>query len=352
MYFHHPLYEEEIRAASAAPWIPWEELEGASLLVTGATGLIGTCLIDLLMEHNRESGRKPVEIWALGRSRERLRRRFADYEGEAAFHFLIQDICTPLPPDRGFSYIINGASNAHPAAYSSDPVGTILTNVQGLSSLLAHAVQHGTRRVLEISSVEIYGQNRGDAMCFSEEYCGNIDCNTVRAGYPESKRVCEALCQAYRKQYGLAVCIARPSRVYGPTMLEADNKATAQFIRHAVQGENIVLKSSGKQRYSYTYALDAATAFLTILLRGEDGEAYNIADSRSTLTLMELAEKAAHLGSSRVIHAAASPTEDAGFSHLENGVMDAGKLQALGWRAATGIDDGLSRTVRILREEN
>lgn len=351
MFLKHALYREDIEQAAKISWLPWEKLHGESVLVTGATGLIGTCLIDILMEHNRISGEAPIEVYALGRSEARLLERFSEWKDSPAFHTVIQDIRSPLPEDLAFSYMINGASNAHPAAYARNPVGTILINIEGLNSLLSHAAAHGTKRVLEVTSIEVYGQNRGDVDAFTEDYCGFIDCNKARSGYPESKRVCEALCQSYRAQHGLSVCIARPSRVYGPTMLKDDNKATAQFIHNVLRGEDIVLKSSGKQRYSYTYMLDVATAFLTILLLGEDGEAYNIADDHSIVTLGGLAERMAEQNGCKVVYDIPNASEAAGFSNLLNGVMDAEKLKALGWTAMVDMDNGIRRTISILKEQ-
>lgn len=349
MYFSSPLYQEDIRRAARVSFLPWESLQGESVLITGATGLIGTCLIDILMERSRLFPESPIEIYALGRSRERLEARFPDYLDDPRFHLLVQDIRSPLPESLSFTYMINGASNAHPAAYARDPVGTIFINIEGLHSLLSHAANHGTRRVLEVTSIEVYGQNRGDAEAFTEDYCGDLDCNTVRAGYPESKRVCEALCQAYRAQYGLSVTIARPSRVYGPTMLAEDNKAIAQFIHNVVQGEDIVLKSHGKQRYSYTYMLDVATAFLAVLLCGKDGEAYNVADEHSVVTLGGLAEAMARENGCQVVYDLSADTGAAGYSNLLNGVMDAEKLRALGWQAMVPLEEGVKKTIGILK---
>lgn len=351
MFCHHPLYLEDVQKAAHAEWIPWERLHGESVLITGATGLIGTCLIDILMEHNRTSSEEDIQVYALGRSQARLMERFAQWADSEAFHTVVQDVRTPLPDHLSFSYVINGASNAHPAAYAEDPVGTILINIQGLQNILSHAVAHGTKRVLEVTSIEVYGQNRGDVDAFAEDYCGFINCNMARSGYPESKRVCEALCQSYRAQYGVSVCIARPSRSYGPTMIQADNKATAQFINNVLRGEDIVLKSNGKQRYSYTYMMDVATAFLTILLKGEDGEAYNVADDHSVVTLAGLAECMAKQNGCKVVFDLPKASEAAGYSNLLDGVMKAEKLKALGWNAMVDMEHGIARTIEILGAE-
>ena len=228
MFCNHSLYRNDIQTAASLSFIPWDKLHGTSILITGATGLIGTCLIDILMEHNRMNVSDPITVYALGRSQERLHLRFADYEADSSFHYVVQDIRAPLPDDLTFTYMINGASNAHPAAYAKDPGGYYFDSTfRGLPRYCLTRSPMAQNECWKFRRSKYMDKNRGDVEAFDESYCGFIDCNTARAGYPESKRVCEALCQSYRNQYGLSVCIARPSRVYGPTMLQEDNKATA-----------------------------------------------------------------------------------------------------------------------------
>ena len=78
-------------------------------------------------------------------------------------------------------------------SYASDPIGTIMTNIAGTQHILDYAVKANSEKVLFLSTVEIYGENRGDLDKFTEDYCGYIDCNTLRAGYPEGKRASESL---------------------------------------------------------------------------------------------------------------------------------------------------------------
>lgn len=123
------------------------------------------------------------------------------------------------------------ASNTHPRDYAADPIGTVLTGVVGTKNALDYAVLCGAKRSVFLSSVEIYGENRGDTDKFSEDYLGYIDCNTLRAGYPEGKRAGEALCQAYIEKYGMDIVIPRICRVYGPSMLKTDSKALASLSK-------------------------------------------------------------------------------------------------------------------------
>ena len=198
----------------------------------------------------------------------------------------------------------------------------------------------------------MYGENRGDAELFDEDYCGYINCNTLRAGYPESKRCGEALCQAYKSQKGLDVCVARLTRSYGPTMIMSDTKAVSQFIKKGVAGEDIVLKSEGTQYYSYTYTADAASGLLWILLAGESGEAYNIADISGDITLKDLASIIAEMNGKKVVFELPDAVEAAGYSRATKARLDGSKIRALGWKPMYNIKTGMERTVKILRSIN
>ena len=344
-------YMEDVRAVAELP-LPWEQMENSAVLISGATGLVGSCLVDVLQYRNRFFGMNCL-VYALGRSEEKARSRFAPYWESGLLQFIPYDINKPLVrPEIGtVDYVLHLASNTHPVAYATDPIGTITTNILGTGNMLEFACAHHARRVAFTSSNEIYGENRGDTELFREDYCGYIDSNTLRAGYPESKRCGEALCQAYIRQKGLDVVLPRPTRSYGPTMLMSDTKAISQFIKKAVAGEDIVLKSEGTQFYSYMYVSDTVSGLLTILLRGECGEAYNIAEQRSDITLRDLAAILAETAGRSVVFELPDAVEAAGYSKATKARLDGSKLQDLGWFPRYAIREGLERTVRILKSE-
>ncbi len=323
--------------------LPWEELEGKTVLISGATGMIGSFLIHVLMQ--RDEVRK---ILAVSRSERMARERLGEYWDTGRFVYVPRDINLPLGDLPGADYVLHLASNTHPVAYASDPIGTITANITGTQSLLEYACSSRAERFLFASSVEIYGENRGDTEYFDEGYCGYIDCNTLRAGYPESKRAGEALCQAYRKAKGLDVVIARLARTYGPTMLLSDTKAISQFIRNGIARQDIVLKSEGNQLYSYSYVADAVSGLLTVLLKGEDGEAYNIAGKGSDVTLRELAELAAAAAGTKVVFDLPGETEKAGYSKATKALLCSDKLEKLGWSAHWDIGRGLLDTISAI----
>jgi len=323
-----------------------ERFKNKVFFITGASGLIGTFLVDALMKADIN-----VKIYAVGRSEEKARKRFSDYWNSADFSFVKQDVNLPIDADIECDYIIHGASNTHPIAYSSDPIGTINANVVGTRNILEFAATRSNNpRVMFMSSVEVYGENRGDAEKFDENYCGYIDCNTVRAGYPESKRLGEAMCQAYIKAKNIDIVIPRFSRTYGPTMSDGDSKAIAQFIKKALGKEDIVLKSKGEQLYSYTYVADAAAAVLHILLYGKIGEAYNVSDENSEIMLKDLAKILADIAGTKVVFELPDKVESAGYSTATKAVLDSAKLRQIGWESRYDIKTGLEETVRILEE--
>ena len=361
--------------------LPWEEMDGRSILISGATGMIGSTLIDVLMMRNRGAAAASLEaagkdnaaglrIFALGRSVEKAKNRFREYWEDPRFAFVQCDINDRESLERACAeagicesqdgsdqnatgtvdYVFHAASNTHPVAYANDPIGTVVTNIIGLDNLLHFASEHGCRRFLFASSNEIYGENRGDAELFDEKYCGYIDCNTMRAGYPESKRAGEALCQAYIRQKKLDVVIPRFTRSFGPSLLSTDTKALSQFIRKGVAREDIVLKSAGTQFFSYTYVCDAVSGLLYCLWKGTCGEAYNIADVSCDITLRDLAQTIADSVGTKVIFDLPDAVEAAGYSKATKARLDSTKLQGLGWKAQFDIKTALDHTIGIMRE--
>lgn len=342
-------YMEDVLRVAGTP-LPWDKLQNKSLLLSGATGLLGSFLVDTIMEKNTQG--LGCAVYALGRSAAKAEERFSKWWGNEKLRFLNYDVNKLFVRDElgKVDFVLHLASNTHPMQYAKDPIGTIMTNIIGLRNMLDFAVEHHAERFAFTSSNEIYGENRGDTELFAEDYCGYIDSNTLRAGYPESKRCGEALCQAYRVQKGLDVVIPRFTRSYGPTIQKTDTKAISQFIQKGVAGEDIVLKSAGTQNYSYTYMADAIYGLLTILLKGESGEAYNIADEQSYITLKDLSQIIADYAGTKVVFEIPDAVEASGYSKATKALLDGSKIKKLGWTPFYDIERGIVRTISILRE--
>lgn len=338
--------EEIIKSSS------WVFLKKKKILIIGASGLIGTYMVDLLMELNAKR-EVDVSVYALCRNRQKAQERFKEYMGSNLFNLFFRDINNADELDDidiTFDYVIHGASNTHPYLYRSRPIETIMSNVIGTYNLLnkIHIAENG--RFMFCSSVEIYGEALSDSDLFDEGYCGYIDCNSLRAGYPESKRTGEALCQAFIEEDGLDIVIVRLSRVYGSTMQWEDSRAISQFIKKAAKNDDIVLKSNGSQTYSYTYIADAVTAIMFILSKGKSGEAYNISGLESDISLLELANILSEQNNIRVVREEVDLKEAKGYSKATRAVLDISKIEGLGWHPKYSIENGLKNTVYDMQD--
>lgn len=329
--------------------IECEELAGKTVVITGATGMIGSCLVDALAVYN--GSHEPCRIVAIGRREEAARRRFGYCWEEPWFTYLCQNVCDePMNwPDR-VDYVIHAASNADPLNFAKAPVDTLMANVLGTDRLLKAGMQWGMTRFLYVSSGEMYGQPDAEQNDFLESYCGPIDHSSPRACYPAGKRAAEVLCQCYRTQYGADCVIVRPCHTFGPTMTAGDSRAVSEFLRNAAAGKNIGMKSAGLVERSHCYVVDAADAIFRVLLHGESGGAWNIADPACKMTIRDFAFACAEAGGTQVIFENPSDLELKGYSKISRQVLSADKLQSLGWSGQKQGSDAIRETVEILRE--
>ena len=326
-------YRQDLARAAQKVAMP----KGSRVLIAGATGLIGGCLTDMLMAHS------DCEVYALGRNRQRAQQRFSEWWTDGRFHFLTHDVCEPLMLDVDVRYVIHAASPASPNAFQQQPVEVMKSNLYGLCNLVDYGLGHNMERMVYVSSGEVYGE--GDGCVFSEQSCGYIDMLSPRSCYPQSKRAAETLCAAYGKEYGAKIVVARPCHTYGPWFTESDNRAYAQFIRNVLRGENIVMQSQGSQYRSWLYVVDCAAAILLLLQKGEAGEAYNVANEGSNITIRQLAEKIAAIAQRQVV----MPATDAGnTTPITKAVFTTGKLEQLGWKPLFDMDEGLRHTLQTL----
>ena len=339
----HPLYLDDLNRAGAGLG-DVSGLTGRRVLITGVTGMIGACLADMLTLLNDQHG-LGMTLYGVSRRPEAFADRFPGVTLVAAD---LNAGSEALPPA---DIVVHAASNAHPAAFATDPVGTMLCNLRGTLTLLERLRKAGHGRLLFISTGEICGDNPAVTDGFSETDFGRVDSMNPRACYPESKRAAETLCASYAAQYGVDAVVARLSYVYGPTLSDANTRADAQFLRNALAGQDIVLKSDGAQVRTYTYVTEAVAGLVTILLRGRTGEAYNVASRLGTVSIRGYAEALARAAGVRVRFELPSEQERRSFSAVSRAVQKGDKLEALGWRSAVGPEEGLRHTLEIKRAQ-
>lgn len=318
-----------------------------SILITGATGMIGSSVTEILLYLNREQNTE-TKLYLAGRNKKKLQNRFYEWKEGLDYFFVPFDAAKINTIDIKADYIIHGASPADPASYNHEPVETMMANIFGLKSMLDLAKEQGSQRVLYISSSEVYGKKKSNKP-YSETDYGYVDISNPRACYPSAKRASETLCAAYKKEYNVDYVIVRPGHVYGPSITTTDSRASAQFTKRAAAGENIILKSAGSQMRSYCYTLDCASAILTVLLNGKSGEAYNISNPDSICSIRTIAEVFAAESGNMVIFENPSDEEKAGYNLMDNSSLSADKIYGLGWHGWFNIEYGVKETLKFYR---
>lgn len=344
-YLQNTLYKDDI--AAACKNIPaFERLYETRILITGATGLVGSFLVDMLRYMNRYHMAQ-IQIFAASRSYQKLEERFGKEEND--LHYVVADICGEFRFDLSVDYVIHAAANSYPALFREDPAGTIMKSVEGTRNVLDFAQNCGAKRFLFVSSGEVYGQYKTKGSGHKETENGTVDILSARSCYPLGKQVAENLCICYAEQYHLPIVIARLCHTFGPNALESDNRAHMQFIRSAASHKNSVLNSEGLQERSYLYIADSAAAIFTVLLHGQEKNVYNIA-SQETITIRGFAETCATVSDNEVDMRLAKNESKIEKSPINRQVLDGYKLRKLGWKAQFSIREGISHSVQILRD--
>lgn len=321
-----------------------EKLKGSRILITGATGTIGSFVADMLFKNNQENDAN-TSVLVAGRDMDQLNSMYGTFEGFTALTYNLEEkIKFDVPVD----YMIHCAGNAHPAAFNSDPVGTIVGNINSTYNLLEYGRTHGTARLLYVSSGEVYGQGDTELEEFEETYAGYLNIQSPRSCYPSSKRTAENLCASYSRQYGLETVVVRPCHTYGPWITSSDNRANVQFMNNVLNSEDIVMKSAGDQMRSYNYVADCASALLTVLINGNSGEAYNLANPECRVTIAEFADIVARTANRKVVFETPDSADIANRSPIARQVLATGKIEALGWKGNFSVQRGVQHTIDIL----
>lgn len=281
---NNPVFIQDMEYLCSLPLM--EELRGRTVLVTGATGLIGSTLASAFLR--AQDGR--IRVIACVRDREKAERLFGSLD-RGNLDYLVADILS-MPNEKLFvpvDYVVHAASQTSSRAFVERPADTIFTAVEGTRRALEFASANEVRRFVYLSTMEVYGTPADDGK-IDESHGTDLDTMQPRSCYPESKRLCENLCASWQKQYGLPVRVLRLTQTFGPGVRYDDGRVFAEFARCALEGRDIVLKTAGETKRSYLYTADAASAILTVLLRGEDGRAYNAANEDTYCSIREMAE--------------------------------------------------------------
>jgi nucleoside-diphosphate-sugar epimerase len=327
-YLKNEIYRSDVETA-VLNIVGLEYFNNKNVMVIGASGLIGSFIVDCLL-CAYEKG-VSADIYAVGRDRKRLSDRFG--EETDRLHFIEGDVVS-LDVGIGVDVIIHCASYAYPRAFREKPVETMLGNTVGTYRVMETARNNPGCRVLYISSGE------------AQEHVDNL---TVRACYPVGKMAAETLCLSYVEEYGVDVVIARLCHTFGGNFTKTDNRATVQFMTNAAKGSDIVLNSSGSQIRSYAYAPDSVSALLTLVAKGDKGKMYGVAADEAC-SIREFAQMCGEAAGVKTIVKEASTIEKAEATPITRQIVDNTDLKLLGWKPSFTIEQGVKRSIEILRQ--
>jgi UDP-glucuronate decarboxylase len=326
---------------------PWKNLEGKNILISGANGFIPSGMVETILFLNETKFENKSTIIGLVRNEARATKRFNYYRDRDELNFLVQDICNPIDIEGEVDFIIHAASQASPKFYNIDPVGTLCPNVIGTYHLLELARKKEVEKFLFFSSGEVYGEVKADKIPTKEDDYGYLDPTDIRSCYAESKRMGENMCVSWFKQYGVPAKIVRPFHTYGPGMNLNDGRVFADFVSNIVNQQNIIMKSNGKAIRTFCYLADAITGFFTVLLKGQDGESYNVSNDNGVISIISLAEKLVKLFPEYNLKVIEEKRQDPNYleSKITKNCPDISKIRSLGWEPHYSIEKGFKRTI-------
>lgn len=350
MWLDNGVFREDLEACAAASFIPWEEFKDKTVLITGSTGLIGFTMVCSLLYANIKHNLN-MKIVALVRNMNKAQKMFTKQLEEKLPLVLLEGTVEDLPEiTETIDYIIHGANPTSSSYFLEKPVETIQTGVFGTDNLLKLARAHNVKGFVFLSSLEVYGTPTAEKI-LEETMESYINLMLARSSYPESKRLSEMLCTAYYYEYGVPARSVRLAQTFGPGVLMDDMRVFAEFSRCVVEGRDIVLKTEGKTRRQYVYTMDAITAILTVLLKGESAQSYNVANQETFCSIREMAEMVANKIAKGTISVRIELKPEETNKYLATNYlnMSTDKIESLGWEPKYNLVDMYSRMIKVMK---
>lgn len=339
MNLKNAIIENDTNEIINSKFINWTELEGKTILVTGATGLIGSKLVEAFV-----CADKKIKVIALARSRQRLENLFAKELTDNKIIPHYQDITQEISYPDNVDYIIHTACGTNSDDFINTPVETIDTIINGTKNILNFAKNKNVKSIVHLSSMEVYGETdfqRENSL--KEEDLGYIDIHNIRSCYPESKRLAETLCVSFAKEYQIPVKIARLVQITAANASPQDKRVINYFAQCVVNKSAITLQSNGESSRNFCYITDCISGILTILVKGKNGVCYNVANKNAFSSIIDLAKNLTEKYNIPPININIDKTGK--YPPASKLKVDSSRLEELNWHALVNLDEMFERII-------
>ena len=326
------------------------ELEGKTIAVTGSTGLLGACMVHCLLALKAQRGIN-LHIVAVARNMEKAVHLFGEEHEELSYYQYDFSSTEPFQPKRKVDYLFHFAAPTASKDFIEKPVETMNTVYMGMQNILNYAEQAKLESLVLASTLEVYGTITDDSTPLTEDKQGYLDPMATRSSYPLAKRAAEGLCHNYAVEKQVKVKVARLAQTFGAGVSKQDNRVFAQFARSVIHNENIILHTTGELSRCYCYTTDAISAMLYILLKGEDGTAYNVANEATYISIRQMAKLVAKTFNPDHVHVVIEMQEGLGYSPTTKLHLDTQRIQTLGWTPYYNMKDMFGRLIASMKEE-
>ena len=326
------------------------ELEGKTIAVTGSTGLLGACMVHCLLALKAQRGVN-LHVVAVARNMEKAVHLFGEEHEELSYYQYDFSSTGPFQPKRKVDYLFHFAAPTASKDFVEKPVETMNTVYMGMQNILNYAEQAKLESLVLASTLEVYGTITDDSTPLTEDKQGYLDPMATRSSYPLAKRAAEGLCHNYAVEKQVKVKVARLAQTFGAGVSKQDNRVFAQFARSVIHDEDIILHTTGELSRCYCYTTDAISAMLYILLKGEDGTAYNVANEATYISIRQMAELVAKTFNPDHVHVVIEMQEGLGYSPTTKLRLDTQRIQTLGWTPYYNMKDMFGRLIASMKEE-
>ena len=326
------------------------ELEGKTIAITGSTGLLGACMVRCLLALKVQRGIN-LHVVAVARNMEKAVCFFGEEREELSYYQYDFSATEPFQPKRKVDYLFHFAAPTASKDFVEKPVETMNTVYMGMQNILNYAEQAKLESLVLASTLEVYGTITDDSTPLTEDKQGYLDPMATRSSYPLAKRAAEGLCHNYAVEKQVKVKVARLAQTFGAGVSKQDNRVFAQFARSVIHDEDIILHTTGELSRCYCYTTDAISAMLYILLKGEDGTAYNVANEATYISIRQMAELVAKTFNPDHVHVVIEMQEGLGYSPTTKLRLNTQRIQSLGWTPYYNIKEMFHRLIASMKEE-